>query len=109
MASAVNGILSNTAETKPSPSAVSQLGNGKDLTGIIDAAETSAMRKSAPRAAWGTTDQSGRAIGVERRMADATASPISGTSSRMWVSRRCAPTLAAIADASTKTTTATYM
>ena len=53
MASAVSGILSKTAETKPSPSVVSQLGDGKDLTGIIDAAETSAMRKIAPRAASG--------------------------------------------------------
>jgi hypothetical protein len=37
-----------------------QLGNGKNLKGIIDAAETSAMRKIASRAAQGTTDQSGR-------------------------------------------------
>ena len=44
------------------------MGDGKDLTGIIDAAETRAMRKSAPRAAWGTMDQSGRAIGAVRKI-----------------------------------------
>jgi len=41
------------------------------------------VRRFHPRAARGTTDQSGRAIGVVSRIAAATASPIKGISSRM--------------------------
>jgi hypothetical protein len=43
-ASAVSGMLSNTAETNPSPSAVCQEARGSFSTGIIDAQVTSAKR-----------------------------------------------------------------
>ena len=67
------------------------------------------MRKSAPRAALGNDGpirsryRGGQQDGGRDRKPD------QGDSSSIWASRRCAPTLAAIAEASTMTTTATCL
>src|SRR5688572_32013570 len=47
-ASAVSGMLSNTAETKPSPNAVCHDAAGSRSTGISDAHSTSASRNTVP-------------------------------------------------------------
>ena len=57
-------MLSNTAETKPRPNVVCHDAGGSCSTGIIDAASTSDSRNTAPRAASGSSSQSGRRIGA---------------------------------------------
>ena len=78
MASSVNGMLSKTAETKPSPSADCHDATGKASTGIIDAQSTSDNKNSAPFAASGTSDQSGFRTGTAIKIATHTATPNTG-------------------------------
>ena len=71
-------MLSNTAETKPSPSAVDHDAIGKRSTGIIDAASTRLSRKVEPLSVAGSTDQSGRRHAAVATIAIQTAAPRNG-------------------------------
>src|SRR5687767_11933423 len=71
-------MLSNTDERSPSPKVEAQDGAGKALTGMREAAATSATRKSAPFRAGRATDQSGLANGAVTSRAAQTASPSQG-------------------------------
>src|SRR5262245_66595339 len=53
-------MLSNTADTKPRPSAVGHDAAGSSSTGIIEADVTRASRKIVPLKVSGSTFQSGR-------------------------------------------------
>src|SRR3954469_18339687 len=90
-------MLSKTAETKPSPSAVAQLAAGNLSTGIIEAAVTSARRKMVPLKVSGITDQSGDLNPAVSRIIAQTASPMTGIVSRTAGNFRFAITLAASA------------
>ncbi len=68
MASAVNGMLSNTEDKNPSPNAVRHEAAGNSSTGISEAQLTSASRNTVPLKVSGMTDQSGRRSGVASRM-----------------------------------------
>src|SRR3954452_16021148 len=87
-------MLSKTAETKPNPSAVGQLAAGSLSTGIIEAAVTSARRKTVPLKVSGITDQSGRLSAAVRRMTAHTARPSTGMVSIRAGNFRFAVTLA---------------
>ena len=71
--------MSNTAETKPSPSAVCHEAAGSFSTGIIEAAVTSASRKIVPLKVSGITFQSGARRPAVRRMTAQTAIPRTGS------------------------------
>ena len=90
-------MLSNTADTKPSPSAVCHDASGSCSTGIIDAQVTSASRKIVPLKVSGITSQSGRRSGAVARMTTQTASPITGMTSSSAGNFRLAMTFARIA------------
>src|ERR1700674_4158756 len=77
-ASAVSGILSKTAEMKPSPSAANADAGGSFSTGIIEAHVTSESRNTVPLKVSGNTSQSGRRSGRLARIASQTATPIKG-------------------------------
>src|SRR5437773_6320108 len=77
-ASAVSGMLSNTADKKPRHSAVCEEASGNRSNGIIDAISTSESRKMELRNARGGTSQSGRRIPKDMRMAIQTATPMNG-------------------------------
>src|SRR5207249_11259388 len=68
-ANAVSGMLSNTADKKPRPSAVRADACGKRSTGIIEASNTSESRKMELRNAPGSSSQSGRRIPADMRIA----------------------------------------
>src|SRR6186713_2014121 len=72
-------MLSNTAETKPRPSAVGQDAAGSFSTGISEAAVTSARRKMVPLKVSGITVQSGARRAAVSRMTAQTAMPSTGT------------------------------
>ena len=72
-------MLSNTADTKPRPSAVCQDASGSFSTGIIEAQVTSASRKIVPLKVSGMTSQSGRRSGAVTRITTHTARPITGS------------------------------
>src|SRR3954452_11221132 len=74
-------MLSNTAETKPRPSAVGQDATGSLSTGIIEAAVTSASRKIVPLNVSGITDQSGLRKGAVKKITIHTAMPSTGIAS----------------------------
>jgi hypothetical protein len=74
-------MLSNTADTTPSPNAVWGDASGRPATGIIEAATTSASRNTALRTALGITDQSGRRHGVSSRIMPITVAPMNGNAS----------------------------
>src|SRR5687767_14233963 len=63
-ASAVSGMLSNTAETKPRLNALCQEAGGSCSTGMNDAHRMSASRNTVPMNAAGSTLQSGARQGV---------------------------------------------
>ena len=71
-------MLSNTADTKPSPSVVRGEGLGKRSTGIIEAIKTSESRKIELLRVRGSTSQSGRRIPMEITIAVQTATPMNG-------------------------------
>ncbi len=71
-------MLSNTADTKPSPIAVCQDAAGSFSTGIIVADKTSDRRKILPLKLSGSTSQSGRRRGTLKRSAITTDAPIKG-------------------------------
>ena len=93
----MSGMLSNTAETKPRPSAVCQDASGSFSTGIIDAEVTSASRKIVPLKVSGMISQSGRRNGAAARITTHTASPITGMASSSAGNFRLAITLARMA------------
>src|SRR5690348_14996751 len=80
-ASAVRGMLSKTAETKPRPSAVCQDAAGSLSTGIKDAQRIRESRKMLPTKAPGSSAQSGFRSGALTRSASHTAAPMNGNAS----------------------------
>src|SRR6185436_18627759 len=74
-------MLSNTADTKPRPSAVGQEAAGSFSTGINEAAVTSASRKIVPLKVSGITFQSGARQPAVNRITAQTARPRTGTAS----------------------------
>src|SRR5207245_10094096 len=96
-ASAVSGMLSNTADKKPRPNAVREEASGNRSTGIIEAISTSESRKMELRNARGSTSQSGRRIPKDMRMATQTATPMNGKRSVCSGNFVCTVTLAASA------------
>ena len=72
------GMLSKKEETKPSPSVVCQPGSGRLSTGIMDAQVTSESRNTLPRAAFGSSDQSGLRQAEVSNSAAQTAEPRKG-------------------------------
>ena len=105
MASAVSGMLSNTAETKPRPSVVAQDGVGNAATGISEAHHTSASRNRLPLKALGSRFQLGGRYAASSSRASATARPITGNFSSIAGSRKLNHRLLAIAASSTRPTT----
>ena len=99
MASAVSGMLSNTAETKPRPIATTADAGGSCSTGIIDAMVTSESRKTEPLRVSGMTSQSGRRIGIDSRIAAHTAAPRKGKLSAISGKVVLMKTLVAMANA----------
>ena len=77
-ASAVSGILSKTADTKPSPNAVCHEATGSFSTGIIEAHVTRESRKTLPLKASGSRLHSGLRTGVDSNSATHTAAPRKG-------------------------------
>src|SRR5690242_12611709 len=71
-------MLSNTAETNPSPSATCHEASGSLCTGIIDAASTNESRKIEPLSAPGNSLQAGRRSGTHTSSAAHTAAPMNG-------------------------------
>src|SRR2546429_4895944 len=98
-------MLSNTAETKPKPSAVGHEAAGSFSTGINEAAVTNARRKIVPLKVSGITFQSGARSPAVSRMTAQTAMPRTGTES----SRTGNFKLAGIFGASSSTRVATSM
>src|SRR5207302_8902936 len=72
-------MLSNTAETKPKPSAVGHEAAGSFSTGINEGAVTNASRKIVPLKVSGITFQSGARGPAVSRMTARTAMPRTGT------------------------------
>src|SRR6185503_3901805 len=72
-------MLSKTDDNRPRPNDDCQDGSGRPVTGISEAAATSAARKIAPVAAGRTTDQSGAAKRLVIKIAAHSAKPIHGT------------------------------
>ena len=76
-------MLSNTADTKPSPIATCHDASGSLCTGIIDAASTSDSRNTAPRERAGQLAPSaGARSGTQTRIATQTAAPMNGNGRR---------------------------
>ncbi len=82
-ASAVSGMLSNTAEMKPRPKAECQEAGGSVSTGIIEAQLTRDSRKIEPLVASGNNSQSGRRSGTLSRSAIHTVAPMNGKRSEI--------------------------
>ncbi len=97
-------MLSNTAERKPRPKAVSHDAAGSFSTGIIAAVVTSARRNIVPLKVAGRSVQSGLRNGAEARIATHTAAPITGKTSSTCGNSRLATTLATIATTRMKAT-----
>src|SRR6187200_879686 len=100
-------MLSNTAETKPSPSAVCQDAAGSFSTGIIDAQRISESRNTEPLNASGSSFHSGTRQAAQANSATQTAAPMNGKLSEYCGNRRFTTTLAAIAASRMMTTIAT--
>src|ERR1017187_6560001 len=96
-ASAVSGMLSNTAETKPRPKAECQDAAGSASTGIIDAQVTRDSRKIDPLLASGSSSQSGLLSGTLNRIAAHTAAPMNGKGTEGSLNSTLTITLATIA------------
>ena len=71
-------MLSNTAETKPSPSAVCQEAAGSFSTGISEAQRISESRKMLPLNAPGSTDHCGLRQSAVMASATHTPAPMNG-------------------------------
>ena len=71
-------MLSNTADTKPRPSAVCHDASGRCSTGIIEAIVTRDNKNIAPLKASGSNDHSGLRTGADTRIATHTAAPSTG-------------------------------
>ena len=99
-------MLSNTAETKPSPNAVCHDAGGSSSTGIIDAASTSDSRKIVPFIEAGTSLQSGRRTWPPMNIAVQTATPMNGKRSAISLKKRLTVTFTAMAPARMNATTA---
>src|SRR5215471_14841436 len=91
-------MLSNTAETKPSPIATRHDASGSLCTGIIDAASTSDSRNMLPLKALGSSSHAGRRSGTQTRMAAHTAAPMKGKVSEISLNRTLTTTLTTIAE-----------
>jgi hypothetical protein len=100
-------MLSNTAETKPSPKAVCHDAAGRCSTGIIEAVSTRHSRKIVPRSVAGNTLQSGRRRGAAVNSAIHTAAPSNGRRSVQAGNRRLLTTLTVMASPRVQTTTPT--
>jgi hypothetical protein len=92
-------MLSNTADTNPSPSVVSHDAIGSRSTGISDAASTRQSRKTAPRRVAGMTDQSGRRQAAVASSTTQTVEPRNGNRSPAPGNRTLVATLTAMAEA----------
>ena len=90
----MSGILSNTDETTPRPSAVCHDAAGNVSTGITEAAVTSARRKIVPLKVSGRMVQSGARKTAVSKIAAQTASPSTGTVSSSAGNFRFAVTFA---------------
>src|SRR3990167_5040115 len=80
-ASAVSGMLSNTAETKPRPMVVGQLAGGRLSTGISDADITRQSRNNVPFSDDPMIAQSGLRSSAVTMIAAQTPMPITGSMS----------------------------
>src|SRR5690349_7609359 len=97
-------MLSNTAETNPSPNAVCHDGGGSCSTGISEADNTSASRTTVFLNAPGSSVQAGRRTGLATTIARNAARPTTGTRSGTAGKYTFAVTLAVIAAANVNST-----
>ena len=97
-------MLSNTADTKPSPIATRHDASGSLCTGIIDAARTSESRKMLPLSAFGNSSHAGRRSGTQTRRAAQTAAPMKGKRSEISLYLTLTTTLTTIAATSISAT-----
>ena len=103
----MSGMLSNTADRKPRPSAVGHEAAGKRSTGIIEAHRTRESRKTEPFSAPRSTGQLGVRNRAVNRIANQTAAPRKGKRSLMSLKWVLIVTLTTIAATRMKATIAT--
>src|SRR3989442_2145284 len=106
-ASAVSGMLSNTAETKPRPSAVCHDAAGSFSTGIGEAQVISKRRNALPLNAPGSSDHAGLRHSAAMRIAAHTAAPMNGKRSEYALNFTLTITLTMIAASRMDATIAT--
>ena len=100
-------MLSNTADTKPSPSAVCHEAGGSLSTGIMDAHRIRESRKTLPLKAPANRLHSGRRQSAATRMAAHTPTPMNGKASDKWRKCKLTATFTPIAMSRMEATTTT--
>src|SRR2546426_4943112 len=100
-------MLSNTAETKPRPSAVCHDAAGNFSTGISEAHTMSESRNTLPLNAPGSSDHAGRRHSAAMKITTHTAAPMNGKLSEKSLNFTLMTTLTAIAASRMDATIAT--